>query len=164
MGQPMITERVLTDDDIREARAMTGFTFWAGPVISIVAVSIPLVLLSMRTIDKLLGLILLAWFGLYAGFTIIPRLRQYGQIRNDLAAGIVKTLEASPEKVWLNRRGFASGFAYARFLGLNLRVPNDMYHEISDANLVRVSFLPTSLVAVNIEVEHGIGLAASNRR
>lgn len=159
MGQPMITKRVLTDEDIREARAMTGFSFWVGPVIFVVAASIPLVLMSMRTIDKLLALILLILFSTYAGFMIIPRLREYGQIRNDLAAGIVQTLEAAPERVWVNRR---TGFAYARFLGLNLRVPNDMCHEIRDANLVKVSFLPTSLVAVNIEVEHGIGLAAPN--
>ena len=157
MGQPMITERVLTDDDVREARAMTGFAFWAGPI-AIAVVIITLVLLSMGTIDKLLSLIFLALLGLYTGYMIVPRLREYGRIRNDLAAGIVKTLEAAPQKVWMGR----TGFCYASFGGFVIRVPNDRYKELRDSNLVKIAFLPTSLVAVGVEVEHGIGLAAPN--
>ena len=156
----MITERVLTEDDIRAARAMTGFTFWFGSAISLVALSVPLVLMLTGTIDKLFCLFLLAFSGLYASVTIIPRLRQYGKMRDDLAAGIVKTIEAAPDKAWMSR---LTGFTYVRLHGLDLRVPNDMYREVSDANLIRVSFLPTSLVTIDVEVEHGIGLAAPNR-
>jgi hypothetical protein len=157
MGQPMITERVLTDGDVREARAMTGFAFWAGPI-AIAVVIITLVLLSMGTIDKLLSLLFLALLGLYTGFMIVPRLPEYGRIRNDLAAGIVKMLEAAPEKVRMGR----TGFCYASFGGSVIRVSNNRYKELRDSNLVKIAFLPTSLVAVGVEIERGIGRAAPN--
>lgn len=158
MGNPTISQRFLTDDEVREASAVTGCKFWFGPTMFDVGVIVPLVLILLGIMDRPFGLILLTLFSLPTAIFLSARLREYGNVKHDLEMRVVKVVEGAPDMVWMNRW---SGFCYARFRELDIRVPNDMYKELQDANLVRIAFLPTSLVAVNVKVEHGIGLSAS---
>jgi hypothetical protein len=158
MGNPTISERFLTDDEVREASAATGWQFWVGPTMAGVGVIVPLILMLLGIIERSYGLILLLLCSLPTAIFLSVRLREYGNIKHDLEIRVVKVVEGAPDVVWTNQW---SGFCYARCAGLDIRVPNDMYRELQDANLVKVVFLPTSLVAVSVEVEHGIGLSAS---
>ena len=151
-----VSERLLTDDDRREARALVGFGFWFGPGLFATAVLVLLGLTLFGEIDRLLGGILLAGFALFASFTGVSRLRQYGRVTDDLAAGKVLVLKGPPGMVYADR----SGFTYVRFAGFDadIRVPNDVFRELQDANLVELAVLPTSNLAVEVHIEHGLGL------
>ena len=62
---------------------------------------------------------------------------------------------AAPQRVWRPKKLFC----YVRINGCKIRVPWERYHELTDANMVKIIFLPASRVAVRVEVAHGIGLA-----
>jgi hypothetical protein len=75
----------------------------------------------------------------------IVRLRDYKKVVHDIEMRIVEVIEGAPEKVWAPR-GMINitkmGFCYLRLAGRTIRVPNDSYGELRDANMVRVAFLP----------------------
>jgi len=49
------------------------------------------------------------------------------------------------------------GFCYLSLADRTIRVPNDAYGELREANIVKVAFLSTALVAVKVETVRGIG-------
>jgi hypothetical protein len=90
--------RFLTDDEIRDARAMMGWQFWFAPVIfSVGCVGTGWV----AAIGESVGLWL---FVLFATVTIILwtlRLRQYKKFTADIENRTVEVLEGAPEKTWV---------------------------------------------------------------
>jgi hypothetical protein len=147
-----IMRRPLTEDEAIEARGMVNWTFWAGPVIFTIGCLIAgwLLIGADATAQAILGIFVVItiafWFG---------RLRAYNKIRSDIEKGEVEVIEGAPEKVRLDRR---TGICFLTIQSKKIRVPNDRYGELSDANSVRVAILPTSLVAVRIDVSRGVGL------
>src|SRR5215469_10380619 len=91
----VVSERPMTDDDRIEARALTGFGFWFGPVLFVAAVIVVLGLTLLGEIDRGLGVILLVGLGIAASLLVYGRLRQYGIIRDDLARGVVTVLKGA---------------------------------------------------------------------
>jgi len=150
------SERLLTDDDRREARAFVGFGFWFFPAMTATVVVIVAGLMLFGEIEKSLGWILLVLFGPLTYFLAASRLRQYGRVKDDLAGGKVLVFKGAPGWVYADR----SGFTYVRFAGFDadIRVPNDVFRELQDANLVALAVLPTSNLAVEVHIEHGLGL------
>ena len=74
---------------------------------------------------------------------------------SDIEKGEVEVIEGGPDKVRMGRR---TGLCYLTMQGKTIRVPNDRYGELKDANWVRVAILPTSLVAVRVDASRGVGL------
>jgi len=167
MDEPAVSQRFLTEDDKAAARSMFGAGFWFGPALFSAALIVVLALTVLRVIDPSLGLILLVLFGIASYIQLAGRVRSYQAYRQDLEMGVVLVLAGPPERVWMEglfrpRLVINSdyGFCFIAIGGLILRIPNDQFKEAEDANLVRVAYLPTSGIVVDLEVVHGIGLAA----
>jgi len=147
-----IMRRPLTEDEAIDARGMIGWTFWAGPVIFAVGCFIAAWFLIGTDAT---ALSILAVFVVITVVFWLQRLRAYNNVRSDIENGQVEVLEGAPDKITIDRR---AGFCYLSIQGKKIRVPNDRYGELKDANWVRVAVLPTSLVAVHVDASRGVGL------
>jgi len=87
----------------------------------------------------------------------IVRFRDYQKVVHDIELRIVDVIEGAPEHVWMSR----GGFCYLGIAGRTIRVPNDVYGELGESNMVKVAFLPTALVAVQVEAVRGIRFSPS---
>ena len=147
-----VMRRPLTEDEAIEARGMIGWTFWAGPVIFAIGCLVAGWLLigadatALGLLAVLVVITIIFW---------LVRLRAYSKVRNDIDSGQVEVLEGAPDKISMDRR---TGLCYLTMQGKKIRVPNDRYRELQDANSVRVAVLPNSLVAVRVDVSRGVGL------
>ena len=86
----------------------------------------------------------------------LSTVRHYKRVVHDIERRVVEVIEGAPEHVWASR-----GFCYLVIAGRTIRVPNDVYGELRESNLVKVAFFPTSLVAVQVEAVRGMGLSRS---
>lgn len=146
-------QRFLTDDEIDNARAMLGWQFWFAPIMfSLACVGVA----SLAVTGEALGI----WLGIPFGIVTIVlwtvRLRQYKKFTTDIEYRIVELLERAPQRVWLAGRG---GDCYLQLSGRTIKVPSDCYGALKDATIVKVAFLPTSHIAVRVDVGRGIGLS-----
>lgn len=135
-------QRFLTDDEINDARAMVGWQFWAAPITFGVA-SLGFGIGSIGGDPMVIFLFLL--LGSLAVILWITRLRDYNKVTQDIEMRIVEVIEEAPEKVWVPRRTIQltkMGFCYLRLAGRTIRVPNDSYGELREANMVKVAFCP----------------------
>ena len=153
-----VQERFLTDDEINDAKAMIGWQFWAAPIIFVV-VSAGLGIGALGSNPDIIFV-----FILICSLTIVLflyRLRDYRKVNHDIEMRVVEVIQGAPEKVWVPRSTFELtrlGFCYLRLAGHTIRIPNDVYGELREANIVKVAFLPTALVAVRVDSIRGIGL------
>src|SRR5689334_6220485 len=147
-----IMDRALTQDEAIEARKTIGWTFWAGPLIFAIACLIAGWFLIGADSTAL------AIFTPFVVITVVfwlVRLRTYNKIKSEIDNGVAEVIEGAPDKVDTDRR---TGMSYLTMRGKKIRVPNDRYGELQDANWVRIAILPRSLVAVRVDVSRGVGL------
>jgi len=137
---------------------MIGWEFWAAPLIFGVA-SLGLGIGAAGGNSAIIFVFLLV-----LSLTLILclfRFRDFRKVSHDIEMRVVEVLEGAPEKVWIPRSGIEltkAGFCYLLLAGRTIRVPTDAYGELCEANIVKVTFLPTALVAVRIEPFRGLGL------
>jgi hypothetical protein len=89
------------------------------------------------------------------------RFRDFKKVSHDIEMRVVEIIEDAPQRVWIPRNAMELtkvGFCYLLLAGRTIRVPNDAYGELREANIVKVAFLPTALVAVHVESVRGLGL------
>jgi hypothetical protein len=146
----------MSEEEAQQARALTNWTFWFAPVFgtALYAVTASYV----RTEDPVLQIILAVLLGGNAVVFWFIRIRQLANLTQDLTGGMVHIVDGAPERATVSR----GGFCYVWLQGLRIRVPNDEYHGIRDANMVRIAFLPKSHLAVRVDVMLGIGLTGTN--
>ena len=153
-----VQQRFLTDDEIEDARAMVGWQFWAAPIMFGIA-TLGLGIGALGRNPAIIFVFLLTCA--LTAILCLVRLRDSKKIGHDIEVRLVQVIEGAPEKVWIPRSALEltkSGFCYLRLDGRTVRVPNDAYGELREANIVKVAFLPTALVAVKVETVRGIGL------
>lgn len=137
---------------------MVGWQFWAAPII-----------FSIASLGLGIGAVggspaIIAGFLLVSSLTVIVclfRIREYKKVCQDIELQVVEVIEGAPEKVWIQGSALdlpKVGFCYLRIAGRTMRVPNDAYRELREANNVIVAVLPTALVAVHVKSMRGIGL------
>lgn len=151
-SQVVSAQRFLTNDELKNARAMVGWKFWMAPIIFTFGYGAA-VLFSWNY-DLLMELIFFAGLGGPAILLWHIRIRQYKKFARDRRLRIVELVGGVPERVWMA----LDGLCYIRLTGRNIRVENHQYKELRDANLVRVEFLPESCIAVQVTICHGIGI------
>jgi hypothetical protein len=150
----LAVQRFLTDDEIRDAKAMVGWQFWAAPLM-FVAASLGLGIGALGGNPAIIFAFLL-----FVSVTVVLclfRVRNYNRVMLDIERRVVEVIEGAPEHVWVTR----GGFCYLGIAGRTIRVPNDVYGELRESNMVKVAFLPTALVAVQVETARGLGLSPS---
>jgi hypothetical protein len=144
--------RALTEDDKTDAKVMIGWQFWAPPVIFTVGYFVAAwFALSLGFSAEVICLLLL---GGLAAWTWITCIRQYQKFSRDMAGGLVHIVEGAPERVYLTR----FGRCYMKISGRKLRVANEYYNELREANNVRIEFLPESRIAIRVNIARGVGI------
>ncbi len=80
---------------------------------------------------------------------------EFKRVSHDIEMRVAEVIEGASEKVW----GQRDGFCYLLLAGRTIRVPPDahVYGNLREANIVRVAFLPTAVVAVHVESDRGLG-------
>jgi hypothetical protein len=153
-----VQQRFLTDNEITDAKAMVGWQFWAAPMMFGVTVfGLGIAALGGNSAIILLSLLI----SCLTVILVVSRLRDYNKVSHDIEMRVVELVEGAPERVWIPRSAIEltrAGFCYLRLAGRTIRVSNDLYGELREANMVKVAFLPTALVAVQVEPVRGIGL------
>ncbi len=145
-------QRFLTDDELHDARGLLGWQFWFAPILfSLACVGTGWVAATGEAI----GLWLFVLFCTVTVFLWVWRLRQFKKFQADLDHRIVEVLEGAPQKSWIAR----NGDCYVVISGQTIKVPNDSYGALQDATIVKLTFLPTSRIAVTVETGRGIGLS-----
>jgi hypothetical protein len=152
-----VQRRILSDDEINEARAMVGWQFWAGPIIFVVA--------SVVSGSAALARdpVAISLFLLFASLDVIlwiVRIRDYRKITHDIEMRVAEVIAGAPERVWMQRNTIhlsKLGFCYLQIAGRTIRVPTSLYGELREANIVKIAFLPRALVATRVESERGLG-------
>jgi hypothetical protein len=145
-------QRFLTDDEVRDAKAMIGWQFWLGPIVfSLGCVGTAWVAATGEPV----GIWLFVLFSIVAIVDWTLRLRQYKKFTSDLEHRTVEVVEDAPQRVWVAGR---TGDCYLQISGHTIKVPNDSYGALEDATIVKVAFLPTSKIAVLVDTGRGIGL------
>jgi hypothetical protein len=133
---------------------MVGAQFWAGPIMfGVASIVFGIVALGRDPV----AISLFRSFGSVSVGLWVLRVRDYNKVTQDIDKRIVEVIEGAPEKVWVERYLTRMGFCYIRLGGYTIRVPNELYGELRESNMVTVAFLPTALVAVRVEPERGIG-------
>lgn len=132
---------------------MVGWQFWAAPGM-FVAVSVGFGFGALGGNPAIIFVFLL--FGGVSVVLCLSAVRQYNKMAHDIERRVVEVIEGAPEHVWASR-----GFCYLAIAGRTIRVPNDVYGELRESNMVKIAFLPTSLVAVQVEAVRGMGLSQS---
>jgi hypothetical protein len=148
-----VQERFLTDDEIKDAKAMVDWQFWATPVVFVIlSVGLGIGIGALGRNPAIIFVI-----SLFVSLTVVLCLvwvSRYKKVTQDIERRVVEVIEGAPEQVWLSR-----GFCYLGIAGLTIRVPNDSYGDLRQSNKAKVAFLPTALVAVKVECFRGIGLS-----
>jgi hypothetical protein len=142
-------QRLLSEDEALQVRTLAN---WFAPVFATLLYAA--LAWYARAEDALMQIIFAVLLGGNAAVFWFIRIRQHTRLKQDLDGGVVQILEGAPERAQVSR----GGFCYVWLQGLRIRVPNDEYHGIRDANLIRVAFLPKSRLAVRVEVMSGLGL------
>jgi len=146
-------QRFLTDDEIHDARAMIGWQFWFAPVLfSLGCVGSGYV---AATGDQM-GIWIFIPFGIITIVLWTLRLRQHKKFTADIDHRTVELLEGAPQKTWVVGR---TGDCYLQLSGQTIKVPSNCYGALKDATIVKVAFLPTSRIAVRVDIGRGIGLS-----
>lgn len=150
-------QRFLTDDEISDARAMVEGQFWTAPIIFGFAT----LALGIGALggNPAIILVFLLVFSLTALLCLF-RFLEYKKVSHDIEMRVVELMEGAPERVWIPESAIEltkTGFCYLRLAGRTIRVPNDLHGELREANMVKVAFLPTAMVAVRVEPVRGIG-------
>jgi hypothetical protein len=145
---------------------MFGLGFWFGPALFSSVLIFVFALTVLRVIEPALGIIMLVIFGIATYVQLSGRVRNYQAYRQDLEMGVAQVLAGPPERVWMEGRlrprsipNSSYGFCFIAIGGRVLRIPNDQFKETGDANSVKVAFLPTSGIVVELEVARGLGLS-----
>jgi MFS family permease len=147
----MTTTRTLTEDDANDARAMFGWQFWAPPVIFTIGYFIAAwFALELGWAGEVICFLLLGGLAIYAWINSVSKHRK---LSADLGKRLVNIVEGAPERVFMTR----FGRCYVRMSGQKIRIGNEYFSELRDANRVHIEFLPESLVAVRVEIARGIG-------
>lgn len=138
---------------MRDARAMVGWRFWVPPVIFGCA-SLSLGLGAIGGNPVIIFVFLLVFSAEVILF--LSRVRDFKKVSHDIEMRVVEVIEGAPEKVWVQR----DGSCYLSLAGRTIRVPPDahVYGSLREANIVKVAFLPTALVAVDVESDRGLGI------
>lgn len=145
--------RLLTEDEVRDARAMVGGWFWAAPAIwglpGVVGLAIGAI--GGNPAMMFASLVVLTVAAILCLFCV----RDFKKVNHDIEMRIAEVIEGAPEKVWTSH-----GYCYLLLAGRAIRVPPDVhvYASLREANVVRVAFLPTALTAVNVEPDRGLGI------
>src|SRR5215475_10417651 len=154
-------QRLLTDDEIMDARAMVGWQFWAAPIMfGITSLGLGLFALGGNPAIIFVFLLVLSLTVILCLF----RFRDFKKVNHDIELRLVEVVEGAPQKVWIPRSAIEltkAGFCYLLLASRTIRVPTDHYEELREANIVKVAFLPTALVAVHVESARGLGLQRS---
>lgn len=148
-------KRLLRDEEIEQANAFTGWTFWFPPILFSFG-ALFAAWLDLRRDPT--AHILLIIFSAFALFLWPLRIHDYRQIKRDIDTRLVDDVEIAPERVWSGKSLWRLGFHYMQIDGKTIRIPSSRFTELQDANFVRVAFLPRSRLAVAVEVIAGIGL------
>ena len=129
-----------------------GWPFWFAPTVSGV-VSVGLLVTYVLNRAPLIGFLFLC-LGCTALVIWIAQLHEYNRFTRDIRKRVVEVVEGAPERVGISRLGFCR----LDIAGYRIRVPNDYYGELREANMVMVAFLPESAIAVRVLVTRGIGV------
>ena len=145
-------QRFLTDDEMHDARAMVGWQFWFAPVLfSLVSAGTGWIAAS----GEAMGLWLFIPFSIITIILWTFRLRHYQKFTADIEHRTVEVLEGAPQKTWVEK----TGDCYLQLSSHKIKVPNDCYGALKDATIVRVAFLPSSHIAVRVDIGRGIGFS-----
>ncbi len=153
MRELAVDQRFLTEDEISDARAMIGWTFWVAPAI-FGLVSLGLGIGAIGGNPAIVFAFLLVFSA--AVMLYFSRVRAFKKLSHDIEMRVAEVIEGAPEKIWTQR----DGFCYLLLAGRTIRVPPDAhpYGSLREANFVRVAFLPTTLLAVHVESDRGLGI------
>jgi hypothetical protein len=148
-----MSQRFLSDDELRDARALIGRLFWAPPILFTVSYFVAAwFAFRVGVLAEVICFVLLGGLGIWSW---LSRSREYKKFARDIDARIVEVAEGAPESVWMTQ----DGRCYVRVAGRSIRVPNDCYKELHDANAVKIEYLPESCIATRVKIVHGIGIA-----
>ena len=132
---------------------MVGWQFWAVPLV-----------FGFASLGMGIGAIggnsaiIFAFLLLFGAAVIVclSRVRDFKKVSHDIEMRVAEVIEGAPEKVWTQR----DGYCYLLLAGRTIRVPPEahVYGSLRDANIVRITFLPTALLAVRVESDRGLGI------
>ena len=147
-----MAQRLLTADEMSDARAMVGWQFWAAPAIfGLASLGLGIGAIGGNPV------IIFVFFLVFSAAVIVclNRVDQFKKVNHDIEMRVAQVIEGAPEKVW-PQKGVGWALSYS---GRDIQVPYDVYDgNLREVNIVRVAFLPTALVAVNVEVTRGLGI------
>lgn len=146
-------QRFLSDNELRDARSLIGWQFWAGPISSTVFV-LAFALYAAREGNAEAKLVFLGILGILPAVLWFIRVRQYKRFVADIETRTVDIVQGAPERVRLTR----GGRCYLRVEGRDICVPNEYYKELQEANAAKIEFLPASRLATKVTVIRGIGI------
>ncbi len=113
---------------------MVGWQFWAGPIMFGVA-SIVFGIFALGR-DPVAISLFLSFGSVSVGLWVL-RVRDYNKVAQDIDKRIVEVIEGAPEKVWVPRYMIERmGFCNIRLAGYTIRVPNELYGDLREANTV----------------------------
>ncbi|MBZ5504580.1 MAG: hypothetical protein LAO78_03735 [Acidobacteriia bacterium] len=144
--------RALAEDDRTDAKALIGRQFWAAPVIFTAGYFV--IVWFVLDLDFLVEVTCLLLIGGLAAAAWVNCVRQYRKFALDMAGGLVQIVEGAPERVYMTR----FGRCYMKISGRKLRVANEYYNELREANNVRIEFLPESRIAIRVNIARGLGI------
>jgi hypothetical protein len=147
-----VQQRFLTEDEISDARAMIGWQFWAAPLIFGFA-SLGLGIGAIGGNPVIIFVFLLVFSA--AVLLCLSRVSDFKKVSHDIEMRVAEVIEGAPEKVWVQR-----GVCYVVLAGRTIRVPPDahVFGSLREANIVKIAFLPTALVALHVESDRGLGI------
>jgi hypothetical protein len=151
MSTPNAPCRALTDDDLHDAQSMMGWKLWFGPILFTIGYPVAAwFFLPLGWEGEIACFLTLGGLAIYAWVRSLGSFRKFASDKN---TRLVNILEGAPDRVYMT----GLGGCYVCMSGLKIRVGNDYFSELRDANNVRIEFLPTSLLAVRVQVVRGIG-------
>jgi|SRR5215469_14468748 len=98
-----VQQRLATDDEINDAKAMVGWMFWVGPIIFGVT-SLGLGVWALEGNPELVFVFLL--MSSFAVVVWTARIRDYNKVAGDIEKRVVEVVEGAPERVWVTKSGF----------------------------------------------------------
>ena len=143
--------RTLTEDDITDAKALVGWQFWMAPVLSTAGYLLGAwLVMDLGWTGEIICFVMLGGVAIYAW---VNRLGQHRKLADDISKRLVSIVEGAPERIFMKY-----GLCYVRISGRKIRVANEYFNELRDANNVRIEFLPESLLAIRVQIMRGIGI------
>ena len=131
---------------------MMGWQLWFGPILFTIGYPVAAwFALPLGWPGEIICFLMLGGLAIYAW---VRSLGSYRKFVSDKNTRLVNIVEGAPERVFMTR----FGQCYVRMSGRKIRVGNDYFSELRDANNVRIEFLPESLLAVRVQVVRGIGV------